>query len=266
MIPKKTLRNIGIILVLCAAITFAVIKMRPKNESIVSGNGRIEATEIDVATIIAGRVEQIYVNEGDFVQAGQVVAQMQTDTLVAQRDEAKANNEKAKHTLMSAQAQVTLKESDKKAAEAVIQQREAELDAAQRRLARSEILAKEGAVPVQELDDDRANVNSATAVLSSAKAQMASAQAAIEAAKAQVIGAQADIEATAATIARIEADINDSQLKAPRDCRVQYRIIETEEVLNAGGKVFNLVDLGDVYMTFFYRKKLRAAHTWGTRP
>ncbi len=40
-------------------------------------------------------------------------------------------------------------------------------------------------------------------------------------------------------------------LKAPRDGRVQYRVAQPGEVLAAGGRVLNMVDLGDVYMTFF---------------
>jgi HlyD family secretion protein len=40
-------------------------------------------------------------------------------------------------------------------------------------------------------------------------------------------------------------------LKSPRDGRVQFRIAQPGEVLSAGGKVLNMVDLGDVYMTFF---------------
>jgi HlyD family secretion protein len=50
---------------------------------------------------------------------------------------------------------------------------------------------------------------------------------------------------------RIEADLDDSVLKSPRDGRVQYRVAEPGEVLAAGGVVLNLVDLADVYMTFF---------------
>ncbi len=40
-------------------------------------------------------------------------------------------------------------------------------------------------------------------------------------------------------------------LTAPRGGRVQYRIAQPGEVLAAGGKILNLVDLADVYMTFF---------------
>src|SRR6185369_2670063 len=47
------------------------------------------------------------------------------------------------------------------------------------------------------------------------------------------------------------ADINDSILKSPRDARVQYRVAEPGEVMGQGGRVLNLVDLTDVYMTFF---------------
>jgi len=45
-------------------------------EGFASGNGRIEGTEIDIATKAPGRVNDILVREGDFVSAGQVLAQM----------------------------------------------------------------------------------------------------------------------------------------------------------------------------------------------
>jgi HlyD family secretion protein len=62
-----------------------------------------------------------------------------------------------------------------------------------------------------------------------------------------------------ATIERIQSDIDDSTLKAPRDGRVQYRISQPGEVLNGGGKVLNMVDLADVYMTFFLPRSKRVS-------
>lgn len=50
---------------------------REPGEGFVQGNGRIEAVEIDVATKVAGRVDEILAREGEFVKAGQVVARMQ---------------------------------------------------------------------------------------------------------------------------------------------------------------------------------------------
>ncbi|WP_322013630.1 HlyD family secretion protein [Paraburkholderia sp. J12] len=217
----------------------------------VSGNGRIEATEIDVATKLAGRVQDVLVQEGDFVSAGQTLAHMQIDTLQAQRSEATAQHQQAVNTDASAKAQIALRESDQRAAEASVAQRESELDAARRRLARSETLSKEGASSMQELDDDRARVRSAQAAVAAAKAQVAAAAAAVTAARAQQTGAESAVAAAQATIDRVQADIQDSDLKAPRAGRVQYRVAQPGEVLGAGGKVLNMVDLSDVYMTFF---------------
>src|SRR5690606_35881922 len=101
------------------------------------------------------------------------------------------------------------------------------------------------------LDDDRAVLQSAEAALAAARAQVLSAEAGIAAARSQVVEAQSAVEAARASVARLQADIDDSLLKAPRAGRVQYRVAQPGEVLGAGGKLLNMVDLADVYMTFF---------------
>ena len=228
-------------------------KLQPKGlgEGFVSGNGRIEATEIDLATKYAGRVVDIFVREGDFVKAGQVLAQMQVDVLNAQRDEARDQQQQAINAVATAEAQVKMRESDLAAIQAVVMQRESELANTERRLARTTTLSRKPFVPLQQLDDDQAAVRNAEAALAAAKAQVTASQAAIIAAKSQLTGARSTAAAAAATVRRIEVDIVDSQLKATRDGRVQYRVVQPGEVLGAGGKVLNIVDLSDVYMTFF---------------
>jgi HlyD family secretion protein len=216
-----------------------------------SGNGRLEATEIDVAAKLGGRVQDILVSEGDLVKAGQILAHMQVQTLDAQRDEASARHQQSISGIASAEAQVAVRESDHQAALAVVVQRESELDAAQRRSTRSEALAREGASSEQERDDDQARMHSAKAAVGAAKAQVQAARSAIVAARTQVVAARSAVTAVEATVTRINADIDDSALTSPRAGRVQYRIVEPGEVLAPGGKVLNLVDLGDVHLTFF---------------
>jgi HlyD family secretion protein len=216
-----------------------------------SGNGRIEATEIDIATKLAGRVDKVLVDEGDFVEAGQLVATMQVPVLVAQRDEARAQHAQTISAVAAAVAQVAGRASDKAATLALVTQRESELDAARRRRERTEPLTAKGAISAQVLDDDRASERSAQAAVNAAKAQTAAAQAAINAAEAEVTRAHSGVTAALATIARIEADIADSQLKSPRGGRVQYRVAQPGEMLAGGGTVLNVIDLSDVYMTFF---------------
>lgn len=238
-------------LIAAVAITWSVWKPSTLGSGFVSGNGRIEATEIDIAAKLAGRVSSVFVDEGDFVEIGQPLGAMQIDVLDAQRNEARAQSQQAVTEVASAVARVAARKSDKAVAEASVIQHESDVDAAQRRLTRFEPMSKVGAVGLQDIDDYRAKLNGVRAELVGAKAQVTAAQAAVDAAEAEVIGARAGVAAAEATVARVDADIADSQLTSPRAGRIQYRIAEAGEVLPAGGKVLNLVDLSDVYITFF---------------
>lgn len=220
-------------------------------DGIVSGNGRIEAVEIDVSAKAPGRIRDILVDEGAFVKAGQIVAHMDSDVLNAQKMEALAQLAQAQNAVQIAESQVAQQQSNRAAALAGVRQREAELGAARKRLARSTTLAREGATAVQERDDNEAQVEGAGAAVEAARAQLAAVDAAITTARNQVIGARSQVDAARATIERIEADIRDSDLKAPTAGRVQYRVAQPGEVVGGGGRVLNLVNLGDVYMTFF---------------
>jgi len=220
-------------------------------DNIASGNGRIEATEIDISTKTAGRIQDILVNEGDFVEAGQMLARMDTEQLEARRRQAEAQLRRAVIGVDTANSLVKQREAEHAAAVAVVAQREAEADAAQTKLTRSEQLRKSNTISQQILDDDRAAAQGAKAAVAAAQAQLAAAEAAITSSKAQVVDAEAAVDAARAEIESIDADITDSVLKSPREGRVQYKVAQPGEVLAAGGRVLNIVDLSDVYMTFF---------------
>jgi len=242
---------IGLFVIACViGYFFWSSRQNPIPEGLATGNGRMEATEINIATKLGGRIEKILVNEGDFVTQGQELAVMQTDVLEAQFFEAKAQYYAAVAAAARDEANVMLRENDQNVANAVVAQRETELSAGQRRLGRNSKLAH-GVISAQDYDNEQTLVANARAALATAQAQVDVAQAAVTAARADVDGAKARIQATQATMAKIEADIKDCTLLAPRAGRIQYRIAQPSEVLPAGGRVLNLVDLSDVYMTIF---------------
>ena len=100
--------------------------------------------------------------------------------------------------------------------------------------------------------------------MSAAKAQVDSAQSAIVAARSQVSGAHSQVDAIKATIERINFDIDDAQLKAPLKARVQFLVAQPGEMIAAGGRVLNLIDLSDVYMTFFLPETVAGRIAMGT--
>ena len=253
---KPALKKI-IPIVIIAVLAFAGFKLWQASQEkgygpgFSGGNGRLEATEVDISAKLAGRITDINVDEGDFVKTGQILAVMQTDVLEAKLGEAKAQVVKAQASETGARAQVAVRVSDLGAAQATVAQRQSELEQTRRRLERSSVLSEKGVITGQQYDDDETTEMAAQAAVETAKAQVNVARAAIEAAKAEAEGAVASVKAAEATVASIMADITDSHLTAPRNGRVQYRIAQAGEVVAAGGKVLNMVDLSDVYINFF---------------
>lgn len=117
-----------------------------------SGNGRIEATEYDVASKRAGRLATVQVAEGALVEPGQVVARMDTQDLEADLREAQAQLRQAREDkrralagvaqrqgeLQSAAAAITQRESDLRRADAAIAQRESDVNRADAAIAQRE--------------------------------------------------------------------------------------------------------------------------------
>lgn len=252
-----TLKNRLIPLVILVVILFGAwqgwktYQASGPGEGFVSGNGRIEATEVNVATPFGGRLETLLVQEGDFVKAGQELAHMQSNTLLSQRNLAMAEAAQAEAAVLSAQSQVAMRKSELAALKASQIQAKTQLDNAQRRYKRSSALAAEGSLSDQVLDDDESALRNAEAALNAINAQVSAGLAAIQAAESQVVGTQASVAAAKAAIENININLADSILVAPRDGRVQFVVAQPGEVIAAGGKVVNMVDLTDVYMTFF---------------
>lgn len=92
------------ILVVVAAIAWWVLRPAGIPEGFAASNGRIEATEVDIATKIAGRIDTILVSEGQFVRQGEVLAKMDTRVLQEQRLEAVAQIKEAESAVAAAHA------------------------------------------------------------------------------------------------------------------------------------------------------------------
>lgn len=192
-------------------------------DHIAVGNGRIEADEIHVATKYAGRLDAVLADEGDLVERGQVLAQMDTAELEAAYAKAEAEIARAREAVAAARAAIV--------------QRESELKFAAQELGRSLILLERGNVAQQRVDQ--------------LQAQRDTARAALDAARAELVSAERAVDAAEAAARQIATQIKDATLRAPVGGRVLYRLAEPGEVLAAGGRVVTILNLTDVHMTIF---------------
>ena len=221
----------------------------------VMGNGRIEATEVTISAKLAGRIEKIYIEEGQLVTNGQKLVEMQTDELRADLLKAKAALAEAEAKVKEAESAIAVREAEAEAAKGTVAEKKSQLRGAENKERRFKSTAS-GALPVTEIEDAETMVQSHKAQLMSAEASAQKAAAEVESAKSRLEVARADAEAQKAAIKRIEVDLNDCTIVAKHDGRIQYRIAQVGEMVGSGAGILNLVDLTDVYMTLFIPEKL----------
>jgi HlyD family secretion protein len=225
---KRALKLGVAVMVVLAAAAFVGFRYWEKRQSalpegIVSGNGRIEATLIDVAAREPLRVEEVLVAEGDLVKPNQVLVRLDTTTLDASLGEAKAS-------VAAAQENVAF-------ANASIEKQKSEIRLAAIEVDRARTLAHERAGSQRDLDVRKTK-------LETTKATLAEAEAALQTSRQKV-------EVARANVATIQTRIDDAILKSPITGRVLYRLAEAGEVLPPGGKALTLLNLEDLYMTIF---------------
>jgi len=221
---KMTVAGLAVVAAVLAVFGWQVLQKPALPEGIASGNGRLEAIQVDITSKFPGRLAELYAREGDSVQAGQVLA-------------ARMDVRELEAELHQAQAQVTQAQKQRSAAAAVIAQRNSEVTLAEKNLARSRELYENQNIPIDQLQRSETAVQTAQAAVSVAEAELALAGAAIDAAQARVES--------------VRTRIDDGTLKTPLAGRVLYRLAEPGEVLPAGGKVFTVLDLTDAFMTIF---------------
>jgi HlyD family secretion protein len=190
---------------------------------IVSGNGRIEADEIDIDTKFAGRIAEMFADEGDMVKPQQILARMDTRDIEASLKQSEAQVQGAQQSLDEAHANVL--------------QQTTQVTLAKQEFDRTSTLVTRGFATNELLDQRRQTLNGATAALNAANNRVG------EAARA--------LDAATHVVELYKVNIADNTLVAPRAGRLQYRIANIGEVLPAGGKVFTMLDIEYVYMDVY---------------
>ncbi len=222
---------LGVVVVAFFGVRWWLGKRAALPSGIASGNGRIEAKEVDVAAKQPLRVKRVLVAEGELVKPGQVVVRMDTVTLDAQLAEAKESLAAAREKLAVARAGIVKQKS--------------EIELAKIEKTRSGRLVAERAGSQREYDVRKMAVKTTKAGLDEENAKL-------EVALKEVQVAQANVE-------KVQSEIDDATLTSPVLGRVLYRLAEPGEVLGPGGKALTLVNLEDVYMEIFLPSNQAAA-------
>ncbi|MDY3331068.1 MAG: HlyD family efflux transporter periplasmic adaptor subunit [Pelistega sp.] len=186
-------------------------------------NGRLNLNRLDIATLYAGRVDEILVNEGDEVQQGQSLVRLSTSQIDTQILQIKAKQQQARDAVARISA-------EQEAAQQQFKLAQLELNNAQK-------LRKDNLISTTEL--------------ARFQTQYAATLAKVNAIKASAAEIQSGIEQADAQLAQVQDMYDDFTIKAPIQGRIEYKIAEPGTVIPAGGKVMSLLDPSDVYLNIF---------------
>ncbi|WP_421656094.1 HlyD family secretion protein [Leptothermofonsia sp. ETS-13] len=225
-----------------SATTFAVVRNTPQQDisrftepvamknvtmRITASGDVVPVKRLNLNPKAAGRLEALYVEQGDRVKQGQIIARMDSSELVAQRDQAQAE-------LARAEANLAMLRSGSRPeaigqARASVEQAQAEVKAAQTRLdlagervRRNQMLSSEGAISRDRLDEvvneersARANLEQAKARLNNARQQLNQQQNGYRVEEIEQAAAQ--VQSARARLKEIATRLDDTIIRAPFD-------------------------------------------------
>jgi secretion protein hlyD family protein len=243
-----------------AAVILFSIYFFSNNEPIYL-QGQVEAKQINVAPKVPGRVKAIYKKEGDRVQKGELLLELESTEIDAKLSQAEAARSAAQ--AQSDKAQRGAREEQIKGAYNVWQQAQAAADLAEKTYQRVSNLFNDKVLPAQKKDE--------------AYTQMVALQKQAEAAKSQYemakngardedkTAAQALVAQAQGVITEVNAYKDGAKVYAPADTQIQTIIPNEGEIVNAGYPVMNLIDTNDEWVVFNIREDKMVNYKEGTK-
>lgn len=231
--------------------------------------GTVDANQVIVSARVPGRIEKLAVEEGTEVRAGDLIAQLETQDLAAQRDAAAATVASLRSRVAETRSTEEMTQGETSSGVAGAQARlesaksqlaEARADLERVRLDNERIvlLAQEGVASAQDRDRSVQALKAAQARVQSLEDMGRSVEAELKAARARthqahaaasnVAATRSQVEQAEAQRAEAETRLGYARITAPLSGTVSVRVAREGEVVSAGSPIVTLVDLSDTWV------------------
>ena len=213
-----------------------LVQKKPANPNQITLYGNIDIRQSALAFNSNGRVTELKVQEGDLVKKGDILGQLDTESLILNINKAKADIEGQKQVFL--RLKNGSRPEDIAKGKAAVAAAQAEVERASRQLNRLNTLQATGAISQQELDAEKAIFKQAQAQLNSQKKNLQLLQ--IGPRQEEIAQAKAAVQSTEATLALLEYQLKESTLLAPIDGVVRARLLEVGDMASPQKPVFTL--------------------------
>jgi HlyD family secretion protein len=214
--------------------------------------GEADATRVDIAARVDGRVAKRPVERGDTVAAGQVLFEIDNPELIAKLREAEAAEAVARADLTRIEVGTRAEVIEERKAALAASRADATL--AQQTFDRTKQLTARDYAPVQKLDETTRALDVARDSVQQAKFAYDEAVAGYTPEERGV--AKASLAKAEAAIATLRAQVDELIVKSPIAAQVYQIGSEVGEYVSPGVPLLSLIDLGDVWLRFDLREDL----------
>lgn len=241
---KKIAIGIIALCALGAAGVWHLIQERSHHDARIFVSGNIEAIEVDLSFRLSGQIKTRPVDEGDRVEKGQVVATLDTDTLLTQKGSAESDLANARAVLD--QLEEGTRKEQIESARAQFKAAESRLKNARDEYERHQLLYKEKAISASQFDAREMSFRVALEDFNNALERLRELEAGpreqeIRAQRARVNKAEWDLK-------RLEVDIEHSTLTTPVSGVVLTKANEVGEVVLPGATVLTVAAIDEVWL------------------
>ncbi len=257
-------RRIPVILIVLAAAAAAWFFYSRSANNVEAANtlrlsGNIEAHESVVSFKVQGRIVELPVEEGQWVEPGTVLARIEGDDFRQQTalDEATARVRAAELQLAEAGA----RRQEVEAAEQVLRDARADLEQKKLDFERADTLFREKVGSQQVRDQAETNLKRATATVERAQENLSQLREGTR--KEQIDIARANLKQAQERVQLSKLNVEYSVLRAPKAGVVVVRHAELGEVVNPGTPVVTMADLDNVWLRAYLPETELGRVRWG---
>jgi HlyD family secretion protein len=214
--------------------------------------GEADATRLDIAARVDGRVKEIPVERGQNVPAGAVLVRIDNPETLAKHEQMRAAKAVAEAQLANVLAGTRVETVAARKAE--MERAQAALVLAQKTFDRTRTLTEQGNAPQARLDQMTDSLHEGERAVDQAKS--AYEQAVNGYTKEERAIARANVEKANADIQSVQSIVDQLVVYAPLASQVYQRNVEPGEYVSPGVPLITLIDLADVWIHFDLREDL----------
>ena len=261
---KTAIRNILILLLIAgtlAIIYWLIINYYDdKNQT---DDAQVDGNIVPALARTDGFVDSVYVDDDQYVHAGDILVQLDTTDLYLQLKQALSNLAISNTNLKRSELAIGVAVVDKKIADQSIESQKVSLKTAESNYERNKILKDKGVVSVQMFEFTEESFKKNTIALQDAYDRQMQSATKIEDAKKQLELAHQNITAQNNQIEILRQNIQYATIKAPVSGHVSKRKIQSGQMVRTGGQLFSIVQSNDLWVTANFKETQVAAFPVG---